>query len=241
MIEFKIDKLQDKIIKTIKEIDVEGNNRLIDFIIEAGFFEAPASINHHLNSKGGLLIHSWLVYDFMKEFNQRFNMKVPEKSIFLEGIFHDICKINIYKKGAEPPTKKQIKYLDYLVKNNDMPLGFDYSKVKRSKNAVSDWINYFKNGGDIPDKVKDSWHFEDDLPLGHGEKSVILLQNYIKLNEREQLAIRWHMGPWEESVLLGNRRNSLNQAREMYPDVGLLSQADGLATMYEYNNNIEIS
>lgn len=35
----------------------------------------------------------------------------------------------------------------------------------------------------------------DDLPLGHGEKSVILAQQYIKLTIDEMLLIRWHTGP----------------------------------------------
>ena len=34
----------------------------------------------------------------------------------------------------------------------------------------------------------------DPLPIGHGEKSVIMLMKYIKLTDEEILAIRWHMG-----------------------------------------------
>ena len=49
-------------------------------------------------------------------------------------------------------------------------------------------------------KVDGKWTTElayrvnDQLPLGHGEKSVILLQQIMPLSVDEMLAIRWHMG-----------------------------------------------
>ena len=39
---------------------------------------------------------------------------------------------------------------------------------------------------------------KDQFPMGHGEKSVILLQRYINLTFDEQLAIRWHMGAFTD-------------------------------------------
>lgn len=43
-----------------------------------------------------------------------------------------------------------------------------------------------------------TYYSVDDLfPLGHGEKSVILLQKYIKLTDEEIIAIRFHMGGFE--------------------------------------------
>lgn len=41
--------------------------------------------------------------------------------------------------------------------------------------------------------------YNDPLPLGHGEKSVmLLLQHGFKLTEVEMLAIRWHMGAYRD-------------------------------------------
>lgn len=37
---------------------------------------------------------------------------------------------------------------------------------------------------------------EDQDPYGHGEKSVIIIQKFIKLEDHEILAIRYHMGAW---------------------------------------------
>ncbi len=40
------------------------------------------------------------------------------------------------------------------------------------------------------------------FPYGHGEKSVYMIQNYIKINLEEALAIRWHMGSYESKRVL---------------------------------------
>lgn len=47
---------------------------------------------------------------------------------------------------------------------------------------------------------------EDKMPLGHGEKSVILLLKLgVKLTDEEIYAIRWHMGSFDDAVKGGNR------------------------------------
>ena len=38
---------------------------------------------------------------------------------------------------------------------------------------------------------------EDNLPLGHGEKSVYVVSRHISLTPIEALLIRWHMGPFD--------------------------------------------
>ena len=38
---------------------------------------------------------------------------------------------------------------------------------------------------------------EDLMPLGHGEKSVMIIQEFIKLTKEELYSIRWHMGGYE--------------------------------------------
>lgn len=37
----------------------------------------------------------------------------------------------------------------------------------------------------------------DQMPYGHGEKSVMLAREFIKLSLEEMMAIRWHMGGYE--------------------------------------------
>jgi len=47
---------------------------------------------------------------------------------------------------------------------------------------------------------KEIWEVKDQFPLGHGEKSVILAQNFIHLTIDEQLAIRWHMVAFDAGI-----------------------------------------
>lgn len=70
--------------------------------------------------------------------------------------------------------------------------------------------------------------FRDPLPLGHGEKSVYLIAKYMKLLETEALAIRWHMGAYDDAVKGGT--NAFNAAMAMTPWVWRLHQADMIAT-----------
>lgn len=71
------------------------------------------------------------------------------------------------------------------------------------------------------------YSIKDVFPLGHGEKSVILLLEYIKLTPEEMLAIRWHMSKWE---LAEGQARTLNAAFEHTKLVSLLQLADEAAT-----------
>ena len=70
--------------------------------------------------------------------------------------------------------------------------------------------------------------FDDKFPCGHGEKSVIILQKYIRLTDEEIMAIRWHMGLSDTDY--GNRQ-SMSKAFNEYPLAVALHMAD-LATCY---------
>ena len=41
---------------------------------------------------------------------------------------------------------------------------------------------------------------EDAFPHGHGEKSVYLIERFVRLKPAEAMAIRWHMGGFDDSV-----------------------------------------
>ena len=72
-----------------------------------------------------------------------------------------------------------------------------------------------------------TFYYEDNLPYGHGEKSVYILSAYLKLTREEAMAIRWHMGfsGDEDKRLVG-------QAFQQYPLAFALSVADMEATYF---------
>lgn len=69
------------------------------------------------------------------------------------------------------------------------------------------------------------------FPLGHGEKSVIvLLRAGLELTDDEIIAIRWHMNAWDLPFQSPEARNNINKAREICPLLTLIQTADGLAS-----------
>ena len=118
---------------------------LLDWLIEKGFFKAPASISHHGNYEGGLFRHSLEVTECLLELTHKMGIKWQnERSPYIVGMFHDLCKLDDYV------------YDDY---------GWKHSNFK--------------------------------IFSGHGEKSILLLSQFITLTEEEILCIRFHMGAYE--------------------------------------------
>ncbi len=71
---------------------------------------------------------------------------------------------------------------------------------------------------------------DDQIPYGHGEKSVMMASEYIKLTPEEKYAIRWHMGFTEPKEVY----STIGNAYKKYPLALLLFEADLEAT-YFYN------
>ena len=67
---------------------------------------------------------------------------------------------------------------------------------------------------------------DDTIPYGHGEKSVMMLTEYIKLTSEEKYAIRWHMGFTEPKELY----TTIGNAYKKYPIALLTHEADLEAT-----------
>jgi hypothetical protein len=75
--------------------------------------------------------------------------------------------------------------------------------------------------------VEDTWEYRDELPYGHGEKSVYILTGFMKLTREEAFAIRYHMG------FSGNEeKNNVSAAFEKFPLSLALSIADMEASFF---------
>ncbi len=69
---------------------------------------------------------------------------------------------------------------------------------------------------------------DENFPVGHGEKSVILLlQSGLEMLDEEICAIRWHMGPWNMSR---DDEKFYRQAGKMSPLQPLIHAADTIAS-----------
>ena len=74
---------------------------------------------------------------------------------------------------------------------------------------------------------------EDELPYGHGEKSVYIISGFMRLTREEAMAINWHMGGFDDRVRGGSF--TVGQAFYKYPLAALAHSADFLATYMDEN------
>ena len=193
----------------LASVDRAGIDKLLGYIRKTDFYRAPASTRFHLACEGGLLQHSLNVYDCLVAKKESPVWKpvlaeIPDESLIIMALLHDLCKANFYKEG----TKNQKTY--------------DPEKVSEAE----PWQRKHDQMGDFIWETVKTYQVDDQPPLGHGEKSVMLIQCYIRLTMQEVMAIRWHMGFSDAK----ENYATVGQAMEKYPVVLALHEADLEAT-----------
>lgn len=187
---------QNEFLKIVEEnIERKGITELTEWLKKSDFFIAPSSTRFHGNYSGGLCEHSINVYNslcmLVDKYKEQFpTFQVSEETLAIIALFHDLCKVNFYKKSFRN------------VKNDE----------------TGQW------------EKKQIYQIEDKLGMGHGEGSVYMIQSFMKLNRDEALAIRWHMGEFDNAVKGGDW--GINTAKEQSPLVELLHLADIWASSF---------
>lgn len=181
--------MKEKFIELLKSTNRPGIEDLISFLEKTDFFTAPASTRFHGSFESGLVEHSLKVYEILdyKAKNNVLKLEIPDDTIKIVSLLHDICKLNFYK-------------VDY----------------RNAKNALGEW-----------EKVP-YYTIDDTIPYGHGEKSVMMISEYIKLTPEEKYSIRWHMGYTEPKELY----NTIGSAYKKYPLALMMHEADLEATYF---------
>jgi hypothetical protein len=153
---------------------IPGNyNDFCDWLVDNGFFTAPASANHHGNHEGGLFEHSCTVAETLADLTKDNDLHwASSRSPYIVGMFHDLCKIDQYVISKD---------------------GYE-----RNKKCLLD---------------------------GHGDKSILLLAQHMRLTEEEVLCIRWHMGAFDDTE---NWKHYTAAVRK-YPNVLFTHTADMIA------------
>ena len=78
---------------------------------------------------------------------------------------------------------------------------------------------------------------DDQLPYGHGEKSVYIINGFLRLTREEALAINWHMGGFDARNL-GNPY-SMGESFKRYPLCLWTHLADMGATYFDENTALQ--
>lgn len=125
-------------------------------------------------------------------------------------------------KPLDPSLETEVKRNSVIIASllHDVCKSDIYKRTtKKRKNAIGQWED--------TEGYKVSYK---SFPMGHGEKSVILLLcSGMVLNDDEMLAIRWHMGPWGLNMNSFEDERCYDTSRKLYPLVTIIQTADGLA------------
>ncbi len=157
----KAKRMKNTFIEIFKNnIKRDGSDKMLDFLEnKSDFFTAPASTRYHLSRQGGLCEHSVNVYNCLKSYLDRnevknlYGLNYDSESIAIVSLLHDVCKAGCYKVST---------------------------RNVKDKNGVWQSVPYYE--------------FDDPMPYGHGEKSVYIINGYMRLSREEAFAIRYHMG-----------------------------------------------
>jgi len=97
-----------------------------------------------------------------------------------------------------------------------------YTKEVRKRLVDGRWMEVEAYGVDY-----------SELPVGHGEKSVIrLLRLGLEMTDDEILAMRWHMAAWYLSFQSAEEKGQYGEAKEQCPLLSLIQLADELAANF---------
>lgn len=127
--------MKSDVIGILKTVERTGIDNLLKWLEnETDFFKAPASTRFHGSYEGGLLKHSYNVYQCLsslectKEFK---NFKFNSDSIVIVSLLHDVCKTNFYKvsmRNTKDETGAWIKVPFYEIEDTE-PYGHGEKSV----------------------------------------------------------------------------------------------------------------
>ena len=136
---------------------------------------------------------------------------------------HSINVYNCLKDYLSRQRTKDVYGMEYT--NESIALTALLHDVCKMNFYSVDYRNA-KNEQGVWEKVP-YYTINDQLPYGHGEKSVYIVSGFMQLTREEAFAIRYHMG------FSGiEDRNSIGKAFEMFPLAFALSVADMEATYF---------
>lgn len=184
-----------------EHIHREGLDKVLAYLEKSDFYTAPSSTRFHLNEDGGLCLHSVNVFEAACK------------------IYNEMAKPAIVN-GTSPFTEEvSMESIAIATLFHDLCKIKLYHKTERwKKDDKNRWVSY------------PGYEVKDDFPLGHGEKSCLMLSWYMRLKPEEMLAIRWHMGMFDMGESGTPLRMSFFSATDKSPLVSIVHAADFLTS-----------
>lgn len=181
------------------KIEREGADAVLNYLKKYDMYTAPASTRYHLHVEGGLLQHSLNVLDALRSL-------LTKKE---DGMYAYVLN------GVEVATVTEESVIIMALLHDICKTNIYVTEYRNRKNDKGEWEKY------------PAYTVKDQAPYGHGEKSVMMIESFMKLTPVERYAIRWHMGFPE-----GNERYTFSDAVKLYPIIWALHSADMMATSF---------
>lgn len=144
---------------------------------------------------------------------------LAEYALEVNDKFNDLC--NMYMQDVPRDTRLILGLLHCVCK-----VGM-YTTEMRNKKVNGQWVQ-------VP-----FYTIKDKMPIGRGEKSVMLLQRFIKLNLAEILAINWYMGSSDYRCSHSIGALQCQDAFSKYPIAMYLNMASTMAMYVTPNVTID--
>lgn len=132
-------KSKEEFLELLRSTRRDGVEDVIGWLEESGFFTAPASATHHLNTEGGLLQHSLntckaalMVWEGMKRLEPGLGKEVDRNNVIVAALLHDVCKTDIYSRTVKKRKNAVGIWEDcegYKVSYKNFPMGHGEKSV----------------------------------------------------------------------------------------------------------------
>lgn len=138
------------------------------------------------------------------------------------NVYARLKKLTISEYGENYQEKVNDESLAIMALLHDVCKVNNYTIDYRNQKVEGQWIQ-------VP-----YYAYSNTLPYGHGEKSVYIINGFMRLTREEAMAINWHMGAFDPRSQFSS---DLSDAFHAFPIALLLHVADIEATYLDEKEN----
>ena len=125
--------------------------------------------------------------------------EAPASTKFHSSFAGGLClhSINVYERYIKNLEKEYGEQWQNFVSKETATIIALFHDICKANVYKVEYRNVKENGVWVQ---KPYYSYNDTLPYGHGEKSVYIINGFLRLTREEAMAINWHMGGFDSRV-----------------------------------------